>query len=820
MKISYNWLKKYVTTDLPAEAVSDLLTGCGLEVESIAKYESVQGGLRGLVTGKVLSCEKHPDADRLSLTMVDAGEEKPLQIVCGAPNVALGQYVIVAMIGATLYPAEGEAFKIKRSKIRGVESEGMICAEDEIGMGTSHAGIIVLKDEPIPGTPAAQYFKIEEDSIFEIGLTPNRSDAASHIGVVRDLIAIINLNENKSNSLQYPDVSNFSTNDKKPFVDVKVEDVEACPRYTSLCISNVEVKESPDWLKHKLESIGVRPINNVVDATQFILFEMGQPLHAFDADRISGNHVIVKKVAENTSFITLDGVERKLSRNDLMICNEKEPMCIAGVFGGEKSGVSFETKNVFLESAYFNPVGIRKTAKYHGLKTDASFRYERGCDPNITVYAAKRAALLIQELAGGEISTIDDFYPVEIEKQKVVVNYEYLNSLIGKQIEKETVKKILHAIEIETIQETDTEITVTVPTNKVDVIRQADVIEEFLRIYGYNNVEIGEKFNYSMSFLQQNPSIDIQNTISNYLTNNGFFESMNNSLTKADYVEKFDFIDAKQTVTLLNPLSRDLQNMRQTLLFNGLENIIHNINHGTTEIKLYEFGSIYLKNPKAQTTDEVIKRFSEKKRLAIFISGKKQAESWQEKQTDVDFYYLKNMVINAMKRINLSLQKLSIEMHNTTVSMNNVLQYLYNDKPIITIGRINSTLLKYFDIKQEVFYADIDCKKLVEFTKDTKTVYEELNKFPEVNRDLALLIDKHITYKDIEDLAYKTEKKRLKSVNLFDVYKGKNLEEGKKSYAIRFILFDKEKTLTNNEINSIMDKLIAVYEQELGAKLR
>ena len=820
MKISYNWLKEYVHTDLSADNAASFLTACGLEVETIETYENIPGGLKGLVVGKVLTCEKHPDADRLKITTVNVGGEMPLNIVCGAANVGVGQSVIVATIGTELFPAEGESFKIKRSKIRGVESEGMICAEDEIGLGSSHEGIIVLHDEPLPGTPAADYFKVENDVIFEIGLTPNRSDATSHIGVARDLVALINIHQNQNNPLQYPVVDTLPLSEKKPFVDVKVEDVEACPRYTSLCISGVEVKESPDWLKNRLDAIGVRPINNVVDATQFVLFEMGQPLHAFDADKIKGNHVIVKKVADETPFVTLDGVERKLNQHDLMICNENEPMCIAGVFGGEKSGVSLETKNVFLESAYFSPVGIRKTAKYHGLKTDASFRYERGCDPSITVYAIKRAAMLINELAGGEISAIEDFYPNIIEKKQVTLSYSHLNSLVGKQIEKETVKNILSAIEIETIQETDNEIILSIPTNKVDVTRQADVIEEFLRIYGYNNVEIGEKFHYSMSFLPQNPMIKMQETISDYLSHNGFHETMNNSLTKAEYSEKFDFVDAQQTVSLLNPLSRDLQNMRQTLLFNGLENIIHNINHGTADVKLYEFGNIYLKNLDAQPTDEVTKRFSEKKRLAIFVSGKKQSESWQEKQTDVDFYFLKNKVENALKRIHLSVHDFSLNMQTTTATMNNVLEYFHKDIPCITIGEVNSKLLKHFDIKQAVYYAELDCEMLVKLTRGKKVVFEDLNKFPEVNRDLALLIDKQITYKEIEDLAFKTERNYLKSVNLFDVYEGKNLEAGKKSYAVRFILSNKEKTLTNDEINRIMDKLIAAYEKTLGAKLR
>ncbi|MDR1878052.1 MAG: phenylalanine--tRNA ligase subunit beta [Bacteroidales bacterium] len=820
MKISFNWLKQYIPTDLDAKEVSDMLTNCGLEVESTENFDRIKGGLKNIVVGKVLSCKKHPDADRLTITQVDTGGEKPLEIVCGAPNVQEGQSVLVALVGATLYPTNGEPFVIKKTKIRGVESEGMICAEDEMGLGTSHDGIMVLKDEPQTGLPASCYFNLEEDIVFEIGLTPNRSDAASHIGVARDLTALINLQKNQNNKLLYPDVSKFPLQGAKNPIAVSVENSMSCLRYTSLTITNVNVKASPDWLKNRLEAIGVRPINNVVDVTQYVLFELGQPLHAFDVDAIAGKKVIVKKAEDQTPFITLDKVERKLNKNDLMICNEQKPMCIAGVFGGEESSVTEKTTCVFLESACFNPVDIRKTAKYHGLKTDASFRYERGCDPNITIYAIKRAALLIQELAGGEISEITDFYPNPVSPRKITVNYSYLNNLTGKTIPKETVKKVLSAIEIAVLNETEQDITLAIPTNKVDVTRQADVIEEFLRIYGYNNIEIATRINYETSLLHKNPLIKIQNTLSDYLSSNGFYETMNNSLTKSDYAKSFGFIDAQQTVTLLNPLSKDLQNMRQTLLFNSLENVIHNINHGTTDIKLYEFGNVYYKNPAANQCDDVTKRFQEEKHLAICVSGKKQAESWKEQQTDVDFYYLKNIVCNAMKRINISLDNLKTATQTATASMNTVLQYLYQDVPFVTIGEVNDKLLNFFDIKQSVFYADIHCELFVPLSENKRTVYEELNRFPEVSRDLALLIDKQITYQEIEQLAFKTERKQLKSVNLFDVYEGKNLEDGKKSYAVRFILFNKEKTLTNNEINHIMDKLIAAFEKELGAKLR
>ena len=819
MKISYNWLKTYAKIDVSAEEVANMLTDCGLEVEMTEKYQPVKGGLEGLVIGKVLTCEKHPDADRLHITTVDVAGERPLNVVCGAPNVAQGQHVVVATIGTVLYDKEGAAFKIKKSKIRGIESEGMICAEDEIGLGTSHDGILVLDNTAQIGMPAAEYFNIETDYIFEIGLTPNRSDATSHIGVARDLVAVYNLKYNKSIKLEYPDTTAFDGKVKAD-INVEVEDKNLCPRYTGLCIKGVKVQESPEWLKTRLNSIGIRPINNVVDVTQFVLFEMGQPLHAFDADKIVGRKVFVKTLAKDTPFVTLDGVERKLSDKDLMICNAEEPMCIAGVFGGEKSGITFNSTNVFLESAYFNPVSIRKTAKYHGLKTDASFRYERGCDPNITIDAIKRAALLIQKLAGGEVSEIQDIYPTKIENCKVSVNLDRLRRLIGKDITKGELVDVLSKIEINAVVQTETEVVFSVPTNKTDVTREADLIEEFLRIYGYNNIEIPSGLHYQMSFLKENPMLALKEKMSNYLTDNGFYEVMNNSLTKMEYAEQFDFVKNEQTIGMLNPLSRDLQNMRQTLLLSGLENIIHNINHGNENLKLYEFGNIYLKNSQASKDDDVTKRYQQLAKIAFWVTGKKQNESWQEKQTEVDFFYLKNVVNNVFNKVNINLRKYIFRSLPTNETMNNVIEYSIDNQMLVEIGEVKPEILKYFGIKQKVFYAEIDVQNLLLALKDKKIVFEELNKFPEVHRDLALLIDKSITYDQIETLSFKTEKRLLKSMNLFDVYEGKHLDHNKKSYAIHYILSNKEKTLTNDEINAIMDKLVKAYEKELGAALR
>lgn len=819
MDISYNWLKQYIQTDLQTSRMSEILTAVGLEVEGIRNYETIKGGLEGICIGKILHCEKHPNADRLHITKVDVGETNTLQIVCGASNVAAGQSVLVARIGATLYPAVGDPFTIKKSKIREVVSEGMICAEDELGLGHSHAGILVLPDNPTCGMPAKDYFKIETDTIFEIGLTPNRSDAASHIGVARDIVAYLNTHQTNKHTLQYPKTNAFPKNNPTNPIQITIEDTQACPRYTGLYIANVQVKESPDWLKNRLNAINIRPINNVVDITQYVLFELGQPLHAFDADKIKGNHVIIKKLTEGTPFITLDEIERKLTQNDLMICNANEPMCIAGIMGGKESGISFNTTHVFLESAYFNPVSIRKTSKHHALKTDASFRYERGCDPNITLHAIQRAALLIQELAGGTISTITDQYPNPIKEKEVTLNYQHLNSLIGKQIDKQTVNNVLQALEMKITTKTNDSINVTVPTNKPDVTREADVIEEFLRIYGYNNIEMKNTFTYTPSGLKESPLILLKENISTYLSNNGFNEIINNSLTKSEYAE-FDFINKNETVSLLNPLSKDLQNMRQTLLFGGLESIVNNINHANENLRLYEFGTVYAKNPAKTATDNVVERYTHQTKLALFATGKQHKESWQFKAYDLDIFYLKNIILNVLNKNNFIINLFTLQTEPAAGALIHVLTYKYKDEPILSIGEVNKKTLKHFGIKQKVYYAEINCDKLIAINERKKVLFKELNKFPEVERDLALLLDKHITYQEVEKTAFKTEKKLLKSVNLFDVYEGKNLDEGKKSYAVRFILSHPDKTLTNDEINQVMDKLIKAYQKELGASLR
>jgi phenylalanyl-tRNA synthetase beta chain len=821
MKISYNWLKNYIDTDLSAEETGKLLTDCGLEVESIEKTETVKGGLKGVVIGEIKTKDKHPDADKLSITTVDIGTGTLLNIVCGASNVEVGQKVVVATIGAVLYPTTGELIEIKKSKIRGQFSEGMICAEDEIGLGTSHAGIMVLDADAKIGLPAKEYFKVEEDYTFEIGLTPNRADAASHVGVARDLVAVLNCKtglrsgkeSNDYKSLLLPNVSTFKVDNTDSKIEVVVEDEVTCPRYSGVSISNIKVAESPDWLKNRLRSIGVRPINNIVDTTNFVLHELGQPMHAFDADKIKGNKVIVKKFADEIKFKTLDEVERELSSEDLMICNAEVGMCIAGVYGGIESGVSEQTKNIFLESAYFNSTSVRKTSKRHGLKTDASFRYERGADPNITVYALKRAALIIKEIAGGKISSdIIDIYPVKIESFKVPFSFEKCDQLIGKHIDIEIIKNIITSLGIEIEHEGHDALLLSIPPFKVDVTREQDVIEEVLRIYGYNHIEISATLNSSLAFSEKPDKEKIQNIVSELLTNNGFSEMMCLSLTKDEYTTRLPSLNTGQSVTMINPLSRDLDVLRQTLLFSGLETIVYNQNRKNTDLKLYEFGKTYI----AVKVGEVTK-YIETKHLSLFITGRKQEESWNSKNDSVNFYTLKGIAKNILERLGINGVK-TTELNNDVFSQG--LSFNFNKKPLVEFGTISRPVLKSMDIKQEILYADFNWDLIVEAVKKTNVMYSEVPKFPEVRRDLALLIDKAIQFEQLEQLAYQSEKNILKNVNLFDIYEGDKLPDGKKSYALSFTLQDENATLTDKQIEKTMEKLMKTYQEKVGAEIR
>lgn len=819
MKISCNWLKNYIDFDLEPEKLSEILTDCGLEVEGLEKIQSIKGGLKGFVVGKVLTKGKHPNADKLSVTTVDTGADEALKIVCGASNVAAGQKVIVATIGCTLYSDDKE-FKIKKSKLRGEVSEGMICAEDEIGIGTSHDGIMVLDSEAKIGTPAKDYFNIQEDYVYEIGLTPNRSDATSHIGTARDLVSVLNhYNKTSVYKLNIPSVDNFKPDNQNRNIEVIVEDKIACPRYSGLTISNIKVKESPEWLKNHLNSIGIRPINNIVDITNFVLFETGQPLHAFDADKISGDKVIVKKYPKGTKFTTLDGIERELSDKDLMICNEKEGMCIAGVFGGIKSGVVEETKNIFLESAYFNATSVRKISKYHGLQTDASFRFERGADPQITTYALKRAALLIKELAGGEISSdIVDIYPEKIEKWIINISYKNVDRLIGKKIDRTEIKNILQDLGIKIINETENGLKLLIPTYKVDVTREADIIEEILRVYGYNNIEIPTQVKSSLSFRSKPYTQKIQNMISDQLTDNGFFEIMNNSLTNSDYIEKSPVHDAKNNIKMLNPISRDLDVLRQTLLFGGLESISYNFNRKVSNVKFYEFGKIYLLN-NSNNNDDSLSKYFEENHLSVFLSGRKNSNSWKDKECNFDFFDLKIFVNNILKRLSIDICKLNISSKVSEI-FSEGLTYTHNNKKIVEFGSVSENILTDFDIKQEVFFADINWDFAILLINKSQIKYQGISKFPAVKRDLALLIDKNVTFEEIEKLAFYSERHLLKSVTLFDVFEGEKIGKGKKSYAVSFNLQNPEKTLTDKIIDKTMNKLIKVFEEKLNAKIR
>lgn len=818
MNLSYNWLKNYIKLEESPERVQRMLTDCGLEVEKMERIQNVKGGLEGIVIGKVLNCQKHPNADTLTLTTVDVGNGTLLPIVCGAPNVAEGQKVPVAVVGTTLY-TESDSFVIKKSKIRGEISEGMICAEDELGLGSSHDGIMVLDDDAVIGSMAKEYFKVEDDYRFEIGLTPNRSDATSHIGAARDLVAVINQKNGKNDKkLNWPDVSNFKVDHTNLDIDVIVEDPIACPRYSGITLSNIQVKESPKWLKSTLQSIGIRPINNIVDITNFVMYETGQPLHAFDADAVKGNKVIVKKLPEATKFVTLDTIERELTSFDLMICNSEGGMCIAGVFGGLSSGITPKTTKMFLESAYFESTGIRKTSKYHGLKTDASFRYERGADPNITVYALKRAALLIKEIAGGEISSeIKDVYPVKIESWNISVLFKNITRLIGKEIPKTEIKSILTDLEIQTEKESEDGLVLKIPTFKVDVTREADVIEEILRIYGYNNIEFTNSVHSALSYTKKPNAEKLQNLISEYLSNNGFAETMNNSLTKSNYYENNPDFNTAQNVKILNPLSNDLNVLRQSLLYGGLESVVYNINRKIPDLKLYEFGTVY--RFVNETAEKVEKRYSEEKHLLLLMSGRELPEAWNNKNTHVDFYNLKLAVQHILNKLQFNLFALNASKTEKNYFTEG-LQYGVNNKVLVELGELKPGILKPFGIKQKVFFAEFNWSNILKTVKQMDVQFQEVPKFPIVRRDLALVIDKTIKFEAIEQIAYKIERRILKEVNLFDIYEGKELGENKKSYSVSFFLQNADKTLNDKQIDKLMNQLIQAYEKELGALIR
>lgn len=804
MKISYNWLKQFLHIDWDSQKTGELLTDLGLEVEGISRFESVKGGLQGIVVGHVLSCEQHPNADRLKLTTVDIGQGTPLQIVCGAPNVAAGQKVPVATIGTTLYTKEGEAWTIKKGKIRGEESQGMICAEDEIGLGQGHDGIMVLNEELVPGTPCSKVFDVESDEVFEIGLTPNRADAMSHFGVARDLKAGLEQKEIQK-ELVTPSTSNFSIDNRSLKIDVEVKNSQLAPRYCGLTISNLIVQDSPDWLKNRLKSIGLSPINNVVDVTNYVLHELGQPLHAFDASKIKGNKIEVKTLPAGTKFKTLDGVERELHEDDLMICDTEKPMCIAGVFGGLYSGVTEHTSAIFLESAYFDPVSIRKTAKRHGLNTDASFRYERGIDMNITEYALKRAALLIREIAGGYISSeIVDLYPKKNQDRQVFLTFDKINNLIGQEIPRDTIKSILSSLEIRINNVTESGLGLTIPTYRVDVTREVDVIEEILRVYGYNNIGFKEKLNASIAKSSRYENHRIQDVIGNTLASKGFYEIMTNSLVSSETVSG----DNVEPVQMLNPLSSDLSVLRTSMLSSGLQTVLHNHNRQKTDLKLFEFGKTYRK---------VGGEYQEKRHLALFISGERIQNNWSTVSKKTDFFYLKGIVESLFARLGIK----DVETLPTTNPVfAEGLSCGKNGKSLASYGLVSKNVLKKFDMKQEVFHADFDWDAILESVETQNIAFREIPKFPEVTRDFALLLDESTTFQKVYDIAWQTEKSLLKNVNLFDVYTGKNLPKGKKSYAVSFTLSDEKKTLTDKQIDKIMGKLLAQYQKELGAELR
>jgi len=787
-------------------------------VEGMEKFESIKGGLKGIKVGKVISCEKHPNADKLSKTTVDLGTGELLPIVCGAPNVAKGQTVLVATVGTTLYDGD-DSFVIKKSKIRGEASMGMICAEDELQIGESHDGIMVIDDSFETGADASKYFPVEIDYVYEIGLTPNRADATSHIGSARDLVAVINrFYPNKKLKLNKPSIEDFKINNTNLPINIEIKNTDACARYSGLCIENIKVEESPEWLKVALKAVGLRPINNIVDISNYVLMETGHPLHIFDYDKISGAKVIIKNLKNDTKFTTLDDVERKMHSEDLMICDADKPMCIAGVFGGANSGVTATTKNIFIESAYFDAVSVRKTSKRHTLKTDASFRFERGADANITVYALKRAAMLIQEIAGGNIaSEIKDEYPRKLNNWNVDLRYDKLNKLIGQEIDRTMVKSIIKDLDMIILNEDDDKLTIEVPTFKVDVTREVDIVEEVLRVFGYNNIEFDTQIRSSINFIDKPERDYIQNLISEFLVSNGFNEIMNNSLTKASYFENKEGFQASDSIKILNPLSSELNVMRQNLVFGGLESIKRNINYKSFDIRFFEFGKHY-KIQNEEATD-VTEKFHESTHLALFMSGKSAKENWNYKQSDSNFYDLKDIFIKLLERFGISTDKLKVK-DSTDNNYAFAIDYIFGNKLMATIGKVANNLSNELDINQEVFYLDINFDNLLSILNKFKVQFTDMAKFPAVRRDLALLVSSNVNYDQIATIANKVDKKLLQKVNLFDVYEGKGVENGKKSYAISLVFQDKDKTLKDKTIDKIMKKIIFILEKELGATLR
>ena len=820
MNISYNWLKEYVNFDLTPDEVAAALTSIGLETGGVEEVQTIKGGLEGIVVGEVLTCEPHPNSDHMHVTTVNLGQGEPVQIVCGAANVAAGQKVIVATLGTKLYDGD-ECFTIKKSKLRGVESNGMICAEDEIGVGTSHDGIIVLPADTVPGTLAKDYYNIKSEYVLEVDITPNRSDACSHYGVARDLYAWLIQNGYKA-ELKRPSTEGFAVESNNLNIDIEVENTEACPRYAGVAIKNVTVKESPEWLQNKLRLIGVRPINNIVDITNYILHAYGQPMHCFDASKIKGGKIVVKTCAEGTKFVTLDEVERTLSERDLMICNAEEPMCIAGVFGGLESGTTESTTDVFLESAYFNPTWVRKTARRHGLSTDSSFRFERGIDPNITIYALKEAAMLVKELAGGEIaSEIKDNYPNPIADFAIELSYNYVNTLIGKVIPAETIKSIVTSLEMKIVNETADGLSLLVPPYRVDVQRPCDVVEDILRIYGYNNVEIPTSLKSSINVKgAEDKSVKLQNIISEQMVGCGFNEILNNSLTAAAYYDGLESYKPENLVRLMNPLSNDLNVMRATLLFGGLESIQHNANRKNADLKFFEFGKCYHFNAEKKNPEKILAAYSEELHLGLWVTGKRVSNSWAHADENSTVYELKAYVLNIFRRLGVNFGalvfgNLTDDIYSVAISV-----HTRGGKLLATFGVVSKKIQKAFDIDNEVYYADINWNELMKAIKNNTVSYKEISKFPAVKRDLALLIDKNIQFAEIEKIAYETDKKLLKAVELFDVYEGKNLEPGKKSYAVSFMLQDENATLNDKQIDKFMQKLITNLQNKLDAKLR